>query len=48
MNNLTCEDCDIENENVETTTCPYQEEINYEIVPVNLCKNCYQERCNDI
>ena len=45
---LTCEDCDIENETVYATTCPYAEEINNEVVPVNLCSKCYNLRCDDI
>lgn len=45
---LVCEDCDKADETVEVTTCPYQEEINEEVVPVILCSSCYTERCQDI
>ena len=45
---LVCDDCDKEDETVEATICPFQEEINDEAIPANLCPNCYTERCQDI
>lgn len=45
---MKCDDCDKENDTVEDTNCPYAEEINGTNDPVNLCPNCYNERCQDI
>lgn len=45
---LKCQDCSKENETVEHTFCPYEEEINDEIVSITVCTECYHNRCADI
>lgn len=45
---MKCDDCEIDDETVSETTCPYAEEINDEIIECQLCPECYHERCMDI
>lgn len=42
---LKCEDCGVQNETVITTICPYAQEITDEEIEVDLCPDCYDERC---
>ena len=44
---LKCEDCGT-TENVKKTNCPYQEDVNNEIVKAVLCDTCRTERLYDI
>ena len=43
-----CDDCDVIDATVESTYCPYSEELYNEKVDVYLCSKCYHERCMDI
>ena len=45
---LTCDDCHQQKEDVKETICPYNEDVNNEIVPAILCEDCYYERAADI
>lgn len=40
---LTCEDCGVTNESVETVICPYNEDINGTEVEVTICVECYND-----
>jgi hypothetical protein len=45
---LTCEDCGVQNETVKDGVCPYAQDIHYKDVECTLCPHCYHERCMDI
>lgn len=45
---MKCEDCGIENETVEKTTCPFLEEIKNITQEIVVCKECYKQRLWDI
>jgi hypothetical protein len=42
-----CDDCGT-TDGVTYTLCPYAMEIYNEEIPLYLCENCYQIRCEDI
>lgn len=44
---LKCEVCGT-TKDVETTVCPYAQDIHGEEVPAILCKECHHQRCQDI
>lgn len=44
LKQLTCEDCNITNENVKETNCPYFEDVYNEKVKAVVCDECYYER----
>jgi hypothetical protein len=44
---LICDDCGTD-EGVEETICPYANEINNQIIDVDLCEECKQQRAEDI
>lgn len=45
---LKCQDCQKEDETVEHTVCPYDEEINDVITVITVCQCCLNERAADI
>jgi hypothetical protein len=45
---LICDDCGVQNPEVNQVYCPYQEDINGKKVLVNLCHDCYTERAMEI
>ena len=45
---LKCEQCGATSPEVVETCCPFAMEIYDEMIPMNLCPDCYQERCDDI
>ena len=45
---LVCDDCKKASADVHKVYCPYQEEIYDELVEVQLCDDCYYDRCFDI
>lgn len=44
---LKCDDCGT-TENVQETICPYAQEIHDEIIDMNLCDDCLEQRAGDI
>ena len=48
LNGGKCQDCEKEKDDVSTRKCPYEEEINNTEIEVNICGDCYHERCMDI
>jgi hypothetical protein len=45
---MICDGCHKEKEDVRSCLDPYAKEINDEEIDMNLCEDCYQNRCDDI
>jgi hypothetical protein len=45
---LTCEDCGVTNDTVETTICPYNEDMYGTEIEVTICVECYNAAVGDI
>ena len=48
VENLTCEDCDKQDETVKMEIDPYQEDVNGGVIHRALCPECLEELQNDI
>jgi hypothetical protein len=45
---MICDSCHKDKPDVRETVDQYASDINNETVEVNLCDDCYQDRCDDI
>ena len=45
---LECEDCGKQDETVRQDICPFTEEIDGIILPVVICPQCFDARCDEI
>lgn len=45
---MKCDYCGKETEDVEETIDPYDSEINDDYSIVQICEQCYEERCEEV
>lgn len=45
---LVCDGCKQTKADVKATNCPFAADVHDEVVPMNLCDDCWQERADDI
>jgi hypothetical protein len=41
---MKCDDCEIEDETVEVTVCPFVEDVYGQEIECVLCRSCYEQR----